>query len=498
MCRPRLILLFALCCFLHSISAQNPCSSLDAGPFLGTKPTLTMRVYEASQTDLEQYPDSDNYKDELRLTGSIGGPAPTGITLEVMNDFRLFDPREVFEFQTEAVTGKNLLKLVKAVDRDGPTDALDDDVNMFTFTLKCSPVANTSIEVYYDVRIQVMDVNDNFPRFVGAPYSATINELTPVGSTILRVSAVDIDSPVTSNVTYSIVPANVDDGSSMFSIDSINGDVTVTAMLDYEALSQGHAYNLELMATDGDVDGPKSAKVTAIVTVTDGDDQGPAFEFEGCFRHKGVCAWPKYTSYASQMKLAEPITVYPVPNKVGQPVSIKARDLDPSMSEVKFSIASTIPPGFESHFSVATSHASGAFYAASVKQETALTVSEGFEIFLKVEETSNHMRHEIAMIYFMGQNKGGSSGSQSTQKTASGTDSQVGDPGKSPISTGGTSEETLALIVVVAILAAFVVCLTIAFFCYISRRRDTKGSKYIHESRQTTGGQRNGISSTQM
>ncbi|XP_067673532.1 cadherin-99C-like isoform X2 [Haliotis asinina] len=479
------LLVVGLCCGLHSIFAQDPCSSLDPGPYLATKPTLTMRVYEATQAELDQYPDSDKYKDELRLTGSIGGPAPAGITLEVMGNFRFFDPRDVFEFQTEAVTGKNLLKLVKAVDRDGPTGALDDDINMFTFTLKCSPVSNTSIEVYYDVRIQIIDVNDNFPRFVGAPYSATVNELIPVGSTVLHVSAVDIDFPLSSNVTYSIVPANVDDGSSMFAIDPVNGDVTVAVMLNYEELSQGHAYNLELMATDGDVDNPKSAKVTAKVTVTDGDDQGPAFEYEGCFRHMGVCAWPKYTSYANQMKLGEPITVYPVPNKVGQPVSIKARDLDPSMSEVKFSIASTIPPGFESHFSVATSHANGAFYTATVKQDTAITVSEGFEIFLKVEETTGNRRHEIAMIYFLGQNKGGSVGSQTTLKPASETDHQVGGPDKSPISTGGTSGETLALIVVVAILAAFVVCLAIAFFCYISRRRDTKGSKYNLESRHT-------------
>lgn len=42
---------------------------------------------------------------------------------------------------------------------------------------------------------------------------------------------------------------------------------------------------------------------TAIIHVTDADDQGPAFVYPGCFTYKSVCAWPKYTTGRSLKKV---------------------------------------------------------------------------------------------------------------------------------------------------------------------------------------------------
>ena len=40
---------------------------------------------------------------------------------------------------------------------------------------------------------RVSDVNDNAPVFLGAPYTVTISEATPLGTEVLRVEAVDAD-----------------------------------------------------------------------------------------------------------------------------------------------------------------------------------------------------------------------------------------------------------------------------------------------------------------
>jgi hypothetical protein len=37
---------------------------------------------------------------------------------------------------------------------------------------------------YLPVTIYIEDVNDNAPEFVGAPYSVTVDELTPPGETV--------------------------------------------------------------------------------------------------------------------------------------------------------------------------------------------------------------------------------------------------------------------------------------------------------------------------
>lgn len=50
----------------------------------------------------------------------------------------------------------------------------------------------------------VADINDNVPMFEDIPYIVSVPEDTPVGTTILKVSATDADSGVRGIVSYSI------------------------------------------------------------------------------------------------------------------------------------------------------------------------------------------------------------------------------------------------------------------------------------------------------
>ena len=40
----------------------------------------------------------------------------------------------------------------------------------------------------------------------------------------------------------------------------------------------------------------RSATATVSVTISDGDDQGPAFVYQSCYRYNGICIDPQYTA----------------------------------------------------------------------------------------------------------------------------------------------------------------------------------------------------------
>ena len=44
-----------------------------------------------------------------------------------------------------------------------------------------------------DIQITILDINDNYPIFDRQEYNISINETTPLGSSILTVTAIDLD-----------------------------------------------------------------------------------------------------------------------------------------------------------------------------------------------------------------------------------------------------------------------------------------------------------------
>ncbi|XP_021944400.1 cadherin-87A [Folsomia candida] len=118
-----------------------------------------------------------------------------------------------------------------------------------------SPIFNKSMELmdyqeFLDdfslaaINITVLDENDNSPRFVEKQYYAAINSEAEPGREIMTLKSIDIDSPLTSPVSYSLLGANLilDDfrsgGSvipSPFRVDAISGRLTLSqsAMRQY-------------------------------------------------------------------------------------------------------------------------------------------------------------------------------------------------------------------------------------------------------------------------
>lgn len=54
--------------------------------------------------------------------------------------------------------------------------------------------------VYATVTVTIVDVNDNSPKFIGAPYRGTVPENSPNGLTVLRVTAQDADAVRTHDI----------------------------------------------------------------------------------------------------------------------------------------------------------------------------------------------------------------------------------------------------------------------------------------------------------
>ena len=55
------------------------------------------------------------------------------------------------------------------------------------------------------VKVQVIDANDNVPRFEPKTKSATISEDSPVGFSVTKVFAVDPDHNLNGKVSYSLI-----------------------------------------------------------------------------------------------------------------------------------------------------------------------------------------------------------------------------------------------------------------------------------------------------
>ncbi|KAM4709804.1 protocadherin Fat 1 [Discoglossus pictus] len=128
-----------------------------------------------------------------------------------------------------------------------------------------------------DVSIQVKDVNDNKPLFESNPYESFIVENLPVGTKVIQVKAVDLDSGSNGHVSYKLAPSQEpQEIKDFFSVDMETGWVTTLTELDHEKRSK---YNIEVIAYDHG-DQVLSSSTVIEVTVMDVNDNPPRFTAE--------------------------------------------------------------------------------------------------------------------------------------------------------------------------------------------------------------------------
>ncbi|XP_074651637.1 protein dachsous-like [Tubulanus polymorphus] len=129
-----------------------------------------------------------------------------------------------------------------------------------------SPPKSTTV----DVRINVIDENDNVPVFQRpGKYVAKVQENRPKGTLVAQVKANDVDLGVNGEVSYAISSGP----SNLFAIHSITGQITTKEVLDFET---GGSYQLIVSARDGGTPS-RVATIPVEISVLDINENGPLF-----------------------------------------------------------------------------------------------------------------------------------------------------------------------------------------------------------------------------
>ncbi|CAN2387309.1 Protocadherin Fat 2 [Pristimantis euphronides] len=116
--------------------------------------------------------------------------------------------------------------------------------------------------------VNVLDVNDNEPKFPSSGYCVMIREDAKIGSVVVKVKANDIDKEDNGRVRYSLLSPT-----DKFTIDSVTGELTVKSMLDRELVPK---YKLKVEARDQSKKNKQLFSVTnVVITLEDVNDNAP-------------------------------------------------------------------------------------------------------------------------------------------------------------------------------------------------------------------------------
>ncbi|XP_062986740.1 desmoglein-2 [Elgaria multicarinata webbii] len=137
----------------------------------------------------------------------------------------------------------------------------------------------TQVENALDLRVNVLDVNDNSPVFSQEVFVGSVEEMCELGTLVMKISATDADEPnnLNSKIAYRIVSQGPSQANSVFQIDRSTGEVrTSTLQLDREMWS---SYTLVVEAKDRDGGlGGMAHQTTLQITVLDVNDNIPVLE----------------------------------------------------------------------------------------------------------------------------------------------------------------------------------------------------------------------------
>uniref|UniRef100_A0A803XMI6 Cadherin domain-containing protein n=1 Tax=Meleagris gallopavo TaxID=9103 RepID=A0A803XMI6_MELGA len=120
-----------------------------------------------------------------------------------------------------------------------------------------------------EVRVVVLDANDNMPVFSREVYEVRVAENSPPGQLVVRVSAADPDEGSNGKVEYEFTS---EESGNLFYLNAATGEIRVLGNLDFE---ETEYHDIEVKATDG---GGLSAHCKVHVEVLDVNDNAPEIE----------------------------------------------------------------------------------------------------------------------------------------------------------------------------------------------------------------------------
>ncbi|XP_039630272.1 protocadherin alpha-7-like isoform X3 [Polypterus senegalus] len=174
-----------------------------------------------------------------------------------------------FELTTSFQENLYSLKTTSKLDRES--------VSQYNITILAKDFGNPSLSSQKTVFVNLLDVNDNNPRFLQDPYVFYIEENNIPGASILAVSAEDVDANENAIVTYHLQEKETL-GKPMvpfLSIMSDSGQVFSFTTFDAE---ESKNFTFNVVAKDSGVPS-LSCTVTVTVYILDQNDNPPVFVF---------------------------------------------------------------------------------------------------------------------------------------------------------------------------------------------------------------------------
>ena len=125
-----------------------------------------------------------------------------------------------------------------------------------------------------EISVDVLDINDNSPVFTKDVYSAFLDENAPIGTTVMRVNATDLDYGSNGEVFYAFSNDVNSKFRELFNIDSTTGDIVVSGLIDFE---ENDVYEIDIQASDKGA-APLTTDKSVLIKVVDINDNAPEIE----------------------------------------------------------------------------------------------------------------------------------------------------------------------------------------------------------------------------
>ncbi|ESO98121.1 hypothetical protein LOTGIDRAFT_174335 [Lottia gigantea] len=231
--------------------------------------TATVRIHVTDANDNRPSFTQSEYHFDIEENQQVGSTVgqvvaldrDTGINAELHYSFKTSQNKFVINPHNGEITTKTKL------DRE--------DQGSYQLEVKVVDKGATPLDGATKVKITVLDMNDNKPKFQGRqPYSESVLENKPKGTEVIQMVATDPDAAENGFVSYVLDPASTSaDGLQNFAIHPKTGWITTKEVLDYEQRSR---YLLVVIAKDGGNPGTDN-RAEVEIKVKDDNDEAPLF-----------------------------------------------------------------------------------------------------------------------------------------------------------------------------------------------------------------------------
>ncbi|CAG5128996.1 unnamed protein product [Candidula unifasciata] len=167
-----------------------------------------------------------------------------------------------FQFKLRSVPNKGYTLLLNAsVDRE--------QKDSYQVVISCKDGGSPSLETRVTLTVNITDVNDNTPKFSSNLYTATVEENRDPGQFITQVTALDADTGMNGELTYSL-PREAQE---YLRIHAKSGVITSNVPLDRE---KNATLRFTILVTDGG-ERPKTGVAEISISIKDVNDNSPQF-----------------------------------------------------------------------------------------------------------------------------------------------------------------------------------------------------------------------------